>query len=287
MNKTISLMCCVLLTSLIGCKTTPSKSKEELKKEKFQIYLCFGQSNMEGSATIEEQDKTVNPRFRMMSPMDCADFERKKGEWYDAVPPLSQCWAGLSLVDYFGRTMVEKLPEDVTVGVVNVAIGGCDIRLFDKNSYQDYTNTYPEEWFGEKIKAYGGNPYARFIEMAKLAQKDGVIKGILLHQGETNQDDEEWPNYVKTIYENILTDLSLDANSVPLLAGEVVGVDQEGICASMNPIINKLPDFIPTAHVISSKGCTVREDHVHFNSAGVRELGKRYAEKMLLLNGVK
>ncbi|MGQ1911104.1 sialate O-acetylesterase [Marinifilum sp. RC60d5] len=283
----IYVISCLVIVSSFGCKTTPSKSAEELKKDNFHIYLCFGQSNMEGSATIEAQDTTVNPRFKMMSPMDCADFERKKDQWYDAVPPLSQCWSGLSPADYFGRTMAEKLPENITIGVINVAIGGCDIRLFNKDIYQDYTNTYPEAWFGDKIKAYGGNPYARLIEMAKLAQKDGVIKGILLHQGETNQDDEEWPNYVKTIYENMLADLSLDAKSVPLLAGEVVGEDQEGVCASMNPIINKLPDFIPTAHVISSKGCTVREDHVHFNSAGVREMGKRYADKMLTLQGLK
>ncbi|MBI9058082.1 MAG: sialate O-acetylesterase [Labilibaculum sp.] len=280
-------MSCLLLISCFGCKNTASKKKEVKPEPEVHIYLCFGQSNMEGSATIEEQDKTVNPRFQMMSPMDCADFERKKGEWYDAVPPLSQCWGGLSPADYFGRTMVEELPENITVGVINVAIGGCDIRLFNKDIYQDYINTYPEAWFGDKIKAYGGNPYAPLIELAKTAQKDGVIKGILLHQGETNQDDEEWTNYVKTIYNNMLTDLSLDANEVPLLAGEVVGVDQNGVCASMNPIINTLPEVIPTAHVISSKGCTVREDNVHFNSAGVRELGKRYAEKMLSLKELK
>jgi hypothetical protein len=30
--------------------------------------------------------------------------------------------------------------------------------------------------------------------MAQLAQKDGIIKGILLHQGESNTNDKEWPN---------------------------------------------------------------------------------------------
>ena len=286
MKKYIFLMSYFLLSTLVGCKN--SQRNNEIKPDpNFHIYLCFGQSNMEGSAKIEEQDKTVNPRFQMMSPMNCADFNRKKGEWYDAVPPLSQCWSGLSPADYFGRSMVEKLPENISVGVINVAIGGCDIRLFDRKIYQDYTNTYQEEWFGEKIKAYGGNPYARLIELAKLAQKYGVIKGILLHQGETNQDDEQWPEYVKTIYNNILADLSLEAKDVPLLAGELVHEDQNGKCASMNPIINQLPEVLPTAHVVSSSACAVQEDQVHFSSEGVRELGKRYAEKMLSLRGSK
>jgi hypothetical protein len=47
--------------------------------------------------------------------------------------------------------------------------------------------------------------------MAKLAQKDGVIKGILLHQGESNTNDREWPNKVKGVYENLLKDLNLKA----------------------------------------------------------------------------
>lgn len=286
MNKNIILMCCVLLISLVACKNTPQNT-ETKPDPNFHIYLCFGQSNMEGSATIEEQDKTVNPRFQMMSPMDCADFNRKKGAWYDAVPPLSQCWSGLSPADYFGRTMLEKLPENISVGVINVAIGGCDIRLFDKEIYHDYTNTYPEAWFGDKIKAYGGNPYACLIEMAKIAQKDGVIKGILLHQGETNQDDKDWPSYVKVIYNNMLKDLSLDAKDVPLLAGELVHEDQNGECASMNPIINKLPEVIPTAYVVSSSGCSVQKDLVHFDSNGVRELGRRYAEKMFSIMETK
>ena len=64
--------------------------------------------------------------------------------------------------------------------------------------------------------------------MAKLAQKDGVIKGILLHQGESNTNDKEWPNKVKGIYDNLIKDLNLKAEEVPLLAGELVNADQKG-----------------------------------------------------------
>lgn len=135
------------------------------------------------------------------------------------------------------------------------------------------------------MKAYQGNPYQYLVDLAKDAQKDGVIKGILLHQGETNTGDEQWPSYVNTIYTDLLVDLSLRSENVPLLVGEVVHADQNGVCASMNTIINKLPQTIETAHVISSKSCTAQADNVHFNSKGYRELGKRYAYKMLSLMG--
>jgi len=59
------------------------------------------------------------------------------------------------------------------------------------------------------INEYGGNPYGRLIEIAKLAQKDGVIKGILLHQGESNAGDNAWPLKVKGIYDNLIKDLNL------------------------------------------------------------------------------
>src|SRR5664279_4762372 len=106
--------------------------------------------------------------------------------------------------------------------------------------------------------------------MAKLAQKDGVIKGILLHQGETNAGDTKWPSNVKTAYGNLLTDLNLNPDSVPLLAGEVVDAEQGGLCAAMNSIINTLPKTIPNAYVISSKGCTAQSDGLHFTSLGYR-----------------
>jgi hypothetical protein len=121
--------------------------------------------------------------------------------------------------------------------------------------------------------------------MGKLAQKTGVIKGILLHQGESNTGDHEWPNKVKAIYERLLTDLELKSSDVPLLAGELVGADQQGACASMNQIIRDLPKTIPTAHVISSEGCISRPDHLHFTPEGYRELGQRFGEKMLALLG--
>jgi hypothetical protein len=239
---------------------------------------------MEGQGTIESQDQLVDSRFKVMQSVTCSNLNRTKGNWYDAVPPLCRCWSGLSPADYFGRTMVEYLPEEIRVGVINVSVAGCKIELFDKDNYQDYASGV-ESWMTNIINEYGGNPYAHLIELAQQAKQDGVIKGILMHQGESNTGDNQWPAKVKGVYNNLISDLELNPDSVPLLAGEVVHANQGGICASMNTIIAKLPESIPNSHVISSDGCTDAADNLHFNSEGYRKLGRRYAAKMLSLLG--
>ena len=249
----------------------------------FHVYLAFGQSNMEGFPGIEAQDKTgVDKRFQMLAAVDFASLGRKKGEWYNAVPPLCRTSTGLCPADFFGRTMVARTPERFTIGVVNVAVAGCKIELFNRETYEPYAATAPA-WMTSIIKEYGGNPYQHLLDMAKLAQKKGVIKGILLHQGESNTNDKDWPNKVAKIYNDLIKDLSLRAENVPLLAGETVNADQQGATASVNTIIAELPKVLRNSYVISSKGCECRPDHLHFTPAGYRELGKRYAEKMLEL----
>ncbi len=250
----------------------------------FYIYLCFGQSNMEGQGTIESQDQTVDSRFQTFQALTCSNLSRTKEQWYNATPPTCNCWSGLSPADYFGRMMVQQLPDSITVGIINVSIGGCDIRLFDKDIYEDYDSTYTDSWFTDKVAAYNWNPYQYLIDLAQLAQQDGVIKGILLHQGETNTGNSLWPSYVKKIYNDMITDLSLDTADVPLIAGEVLQ-GSGSCCSSMNTIINRLPDSVATAHVVSSEGCE-GADNAHFTSEGYRILGRRYAYKMLQLMGV-
>ncbi|MGI6323615.1 MAG: sialate O-acetylesterase [Bacteroidales bacterium] len=272
----ILLLCGLFLLSINASAQDPN----------FYIFLCFGQSNMEGPGRIEEQDKTVDDRFQVLASIDCENLNRTKGNWYTAVPPLGRCNTGLSPADYFGRTLVANLPDNIRVGIVHVAVAGCKIELFDKNSFQTYSATV-QPWMTNIIKQYSDNPYAHLVEMAKTAQKSGVIKGILLHQGESNTNDTDWPNKVKTIYDGLLKDLGLAPNSIPLLAGEVVHADQNGACASMNAIIAKLPQTIPNSYVISSSGCTAMPDNLHFNSAGYRKFGTRYGVQMLSLLGYK
>lgn len=253
-------------------------------KEEVHLYISFGQSNMEGSARIEAIDTLdISNRFLVMQAVDCPDLGRELGQWYKAVPPLVRCHTGLTPTDYFGRSLLETLPEHVKVGVINVSVGGCKIELFEKDNFEAYVETSPD-WLKNMVKEYDGNPYQRLVDLANKATSEGaIIKGILIHQGESNTGDKDWPIKVKNVYDNILKDVGMQPNSVPLLAGEVVHEEQNGVCASMNEIINELPKYIPSAYVISSRGCGVARDNLHFSAEGYRTLGKRYAEQMIAL----
>ena len=249
----------------------------------FQIYLCFGQSNMEGNATPEAQDyENVSERFKMMAAVDFSNPVRKRGEWYIAIPPLCRQGTGLTPADYFGRTMVEKQADNITVGVINVAVGGTSIKGFMEEYVADYV-AGEADWFKNYMACYDNNPFRRLVETAKRAQNYGIIRGILMHQGETDGGMGNWAQNVKKVYERLLDELDLSADNVPLLAGETVQTDQGGYCGGFNNVIATLPNVIPTAHVISSKGCPQKGDGLHFTAEGYRTIGKRYAECMLEL----
>lgn len=251
----------------------------------FYIFLCFGQSNMEGAARIEPQDlEGVSPRFLLMPAVDDPARNRKMGEWCHALPPLCRPNTGLTPVDYFGRTLTENLSENIRVGVIHVAIGGIRIEGFMPEGMEEFVKTAPG-WMTGMLQAYDNNPYKRLVTLAQKAQKDGVIKGILMHQGESNTGDPEWANKVQNVYDHLLGDLQLKPEEVPLLAGEVVQANGEGQCIAMNKQIDELPKTLHTSQVISSTGCSNGPDKLHFDAAGYRELGRRYGEKMLELMG--
>src|SRR5215510_13098651 len=72
----------------------------------FYVFVCFGQSNMEGSSGVDEKYKSVDRRFQVLATVDFPAMDRKKGNWYDAIPPLCRAHTGLCPADYFGRTLV-------------------------------------------------------------------------------------------------------------------------------------------------------------------------------------
>jgi len=269
----------------------------------FHIYLAFGQSNMEGQnwsgSTITYSDQiplqhkqNVDPRFRVMAAVGgsyklaSGTEQRVSGQWYTAVPPLVRSSLGLCPADYFGRTIVAATPENIKVGVIAVAVAGAAIEGFEKG---DGANTYfstQQSWMQTTAAQYNNNPYNHLVTLAKEAQKVGVIKGIIMHQGESGAQSGNWATKVKGIYDNILNDLGLPANSIPFLAGQAYGTGNNN--NTINGLTNAWTANIAgttkrVAHVVSSSGCASGGDNLHFSYDGYKVLGEHYGQKMLEL----
>jgi len=264
-------------------KTVVEQQTVDTADPNFYIFLCFGQSNMEGNARPEAVDlASPGPRFLLMPAVDFPATDqrpaRKMGEWCEASAPLCRPNTGLTPADWFGRTLVASLPNNIKIGVIHVAIGGIDIKGFLPDSIPSYVEKKAPGWMKGMLQAYDNNPYKRLVELAKKAQKDGVIKGILMHQGETNTGDPKWAGMVKQVYENLCGDLQLKPEEVNLYVGNIVQAGGKGVCIGCKKQIDELPQTIHTCQVISSDDCTNGPDRLHFDAAGYRELGCRYGE---------
>ena len=88
---------------------------------------------------------------------------------------------------------------------------------------------------------------------------------------------------MQKIYDKMISELGLNPEEVPLLAGETVRQEYDGCCWQHNAIIAKLPTVIPNSYPISSRNLPAQEDHCHFTTEAYRQFGQRFAGQMLLI----
>jgi hypothetical protein len=235
----------------------------------FLIFLLIGQSNMEGVPQPVSLDQVDDPRVKVLAYDNCPNLARTYNAWYTARPPLHSCYAGVGPGDYFAKSLAEAFPN-ATVGLVPNAISGVDIDFFRKGVVSSRRSEFrippDNHWTGA---------YEWVIERARLAQQVGVIRGILFHQGESDNGNAQWIGKVSGMVADLRADLGL--GDAPFLAGELL---YSGCCAGHNTLVNQLPSQIGNAFAISAGGLAGM-DQYHFDLAGQRELGRRYAERML------
>ncbi|OYW11946.1 MAG: hypothetical protein B7Z55_18765 [Planctomycetales bacterium 12-60-4] len=196
----------------------------------------------------------------------------KELTWAPAVDPLhfdKPAIAGVGLGSSFGRAMAEANP-DVVIALVPCAVGGTPLLRWQKE----------------------GDLYQQAMTRAHAALKDGVLKGVLWHQGEADSKTETTARSYGERLAKMVSDLrsELHADNVPFVAGELgeflKRTDAEGN-ASYWPVVNEqidsLPERVPRSAAVSSKGLTPKSDNVHFDSASLREFGKRYAAALQTL----
>jgi hypothetical protein len=223
---------------------------------------------MEGAPPPEAQDKVENPRVEVLGYTNCGT--RKYNEWYTASPPLHSCYMGVGPGDYFGKAMAEAWPN-ATIALVPAANAGVDIDFFRKGVVSSRRAEFKIPPDNARDSAYD-----MLLEKARLAQQSGKIRGILFHQGESDTGNSAWLGKVAQVVADLRADLGL-GEDVPFIAAEVL---YSGCCSSHNPLVNQLPSHVPNAHIVSAEGLKGM-DSAHFDLAGQRELGRRYAKAFL------
>lgn len=240
----------------------------------WHIYLLFGQSNMAGGAATEAADRVVNPRVKVLAYTNCSGKGQTFNNWYNAAPHLHGCGDGLGPGDWFAKTMADSFPLD-TIGLLPAAIPGVDIAFFMK----DVISTRRSEFSIPPDNKTYNSAYPLMVDKIRIAQKKGVLKGILFHQGEADWRDsarKTWVGKVKGIVDNLKKDVNI--GDVPFLAGEL---RYDGCCGAHNTYVAELAKALPKGYVVSAKDLEKANDNYHFTAKGYREFGKRYAAAML------
>lgn len=216
------------------------------------IYLLIGQSNMAGRAPFTEKEA---------APIKGCFLLNGEDKWEPAKNPLNAHSTirkdlnqqKLNPGYHFAIRMLGKR-EDATLGLVVNAKGGSRI----------------EEW------GKGTKFYMEAVRRTQAALKEGgTLKGILWHQGESNEKNPEvYLEKLKALVEDLRKDL--DSPDLPFVAGQVKDVKP------INDQIARLPETLPHTSFVSSDGLNTM-DRWHFDAPSMKLLGERYADEMLKL----
>lgn len=234
------------------------KVEVHVPKEKLHLYLLIGQSNMAGRGYVEEQDTVGNPRILRLN---------RLGDWEIAKEPLhfDKSTAGVGPGFRFAKEMLLTEDEDVVIGLIPCAAGGSGIEHWRIGEFWEQTKSYP---------------YNDAVVRTKLAMKDGTLKGILWHQGESDMSPEKTASYLENLVE-LVAALRQEFNlpKVAFVAGEIA--DFRGDKANaINQVLNEAKNKIMYYEVVSGEGLTPIADNVHHDAPSQRVLGQRYAEKI-------
>ena len=227
----------------------------------FHLYLLIGQSNMAGRGVPDAESTQSDPRVLMLT---------KDLKWVPATDPMhfDKPGVGVGPGIAFGKAMAAAQPG-IQIGLVPCAVGGSPISAWTPGTY------------------YPGNqshPFDDMLVRIREAQKSGVLYGILWHQGES--DRTNCVGYGEKLTALIaLLRKELNAPNAPFVAGEIASFDLKNVAdtAQFNGIVDNLGTYVTNYACVSSSGTKDKGDHLHFDSASARLIGKRYAEKMLEL----
>ena len=232
------------------------------EKNNFHLFLLAGQSNMAGRGVILESDKQMHPKIFALS---------ENGEWVPAVDPIhfDKAVAGLGLAKSFALRLLDENP-DICIGLIPAACGGSPISSWEPGVF---------------FKGTQSHPYDDAIKRANRATQDGVLKGILWHQGESDSNQAKAGDYKEHLRELIERfRIKLGDPELPFIIGQL-GQFEERPWNEFKHRVDRahreLAEEIPHVMFVSSDGLKSNPDLIHFNSDSLKILGDRYAKAYL------
>ena len=271
MHKLLRLSCIVLLSitaAVVSASAQATTTNAEAvpptlpPKEKLQVYLLMGQSNMAGRGKVEPDAENRDPRILVFT---------KDQTWALAKDPLhwdKPAIAGVGPGLTFAKAMADTLPG-TTIGLVPCAVGGTPLRRWER----------------------GGDLYAAALERARAAMATGTLSGVLWHQGESDSTEKLAATYRERLvrmFQNLREDLGVP--SLPIVVGELGGFHTEKVgkpAQMINEALHAVSQELPKVAVVSSEGLLDGGDKLHFGAEAQREFGRRYAAAMLKLHNVE
>jgi hypothetical protein len=242
------------------------KREDDVKPDPgFHLYALIGQSNMAGRGAVGPEDTETHPRVL------CLDRAQK---WAPAADPLhfDKPIAGVGPGLAFGKAMAEQDPG-VRIGLIPCAVGGSPIRTWQPGGYWEQTKSHP---------------YDDTLARCTVALRSGELKGFLWHQGESDSNAQDAVRYLdrlKTLVDRLRTVLQAPrAAFVVATLGDFFAVRNEW-AAAINGALERLASEVDNAACVQSAGLAHGGDDLHFDAPSARELGRRYAQAMIRLQG--
>lgn len=246
-------------------------------RESLHVFLLMGQSNMAGSGCCNPSDpwqpgdKEPVPGIFILGGEGRVNDAKPVGpvRWRAGAHPVhvAQGYECFSLGIDFAKTYMARHPG-VKVGLVPCAWGGAGIDGLKK---------------GSKI-------YENALLRAAEAEKVGVIRGVLWHQGESDTVSDALAGAYAGKLDRLVADLRADLRrpDLPFVAGELARFYGTGKGHSAPERVARigivrratleLPTRVAHTAVVTSEGLSsVDANQVHFNRASYVELGRRYA----------
>lgn len=231
------------------------------KKKETWVFIMAGQSNMAGRGQVEPQDTIPNDRLLTIN---------ANGELIVAKEPLhfyEPTLTGLDCGVAFGRTLLEKIPKNISILLIPTAVGGSAIQ----------------QWLGDSTYR-NVKLLSNFKEKVEIGLHYGKIKGILWHQGESNTGNENSISlHTARISELFKTFRHITKNkNLPILLGELGSYSKNNTNWQLLNV--SLRDYVKTdknSSLIFTQDLKHKGDDIHFNSEGQRKIGERFAIEYL------